>query len=316
MRYIARLSVERDTVTVAGPRKLYQCPDCGDFFIARLAITDPTNNSSMTGLDGNEYPRWGFATALIDWKRLIDKSGIYEQFTDDRFTSTSGSGSSSIRDSDSYSDSGVTSSRNRGRRDGRFEFVLTRTDRLFNETSDMFEFETTVLAESPGYAEGTSQDSSSSSSSYRSKYSETTVSLETTNNEWEMTVVYWNQDIHRWTVIVSCVCIVVSFLISWLVFVILNQKQLHSDMVAKTSAQDAQVETERNMTAYFAHVSYLYFSFFCLFGKYRLIFTSHIDKRTIHSRKTFYFLSQCFPLLSHIHHSSATHTVPLFSLCI
>ena len=261
MRYIARLSVERDTVTVAGPRKLYQCPECGDFFIARLAITDP--NRTMIGLDGNEYPRWGFATALIDWKRLIQKSGIYEQFDDITHSSASmqrggGGGGGSIisgsagSDGSNNRDSSDSSSRSRGRRDGRFEFVLTRTDRLFNETSDEFEFETVVLAESPGYADRTSPDSSSSSFS-RSKYSETTVSLETTNNEWEMTVVYWNQDIHRWTVIVSCVCIVVSFLISWLVFVILNQKQQHSDMVAKTSAQDAQVETERNMTAYFAH---------------------------------------------------------------
>eukprot|EP00529_Nitzschia_sp_RCC80_P003643 CAMPEP_0113485144 /NCGR_PEP_ID=MMETSP0014_2-20120614/24332_1 /TAXON_ID=2857 /ORGANISM="Nitzschia sp." /LENGTH=1072 /DNA_ID=CAMNT_0000378781 /DNA_START=26 /DNA_END=3245 /DNA_ORIENTATION=- /assembly_acc=CAM_ASM_000159 len=257
MRYIARLSVERETVTVAGPRKLVQCPDCGDYFIARLPIYDPSH--TMIGLDGQEYPRWGFATALIDWDRLVEKSGIYEQF--DHYShhaawthQSSSTSSSSSSTSSSGGDSSGGSIGGNGGSDERFEFILTRTDRVFHETSNEYVFSTTVLAESPGYADGISSVSSSSSSSRsKSKHSETTVSLETTNNEWEMTVVYWNQDIQRWTIIVSCVCIVVSFLIAWLVFLILNQKQLHSNMVAKTSAQDAQVETERNMTAYFAH---------------------------------------------------------------
>jgi signal transduction histidine kinase len=37
------------------------------------------------------------------------------------------------------------------------------------------------------------------------------------------------------------------------VHTILVQEQIHTDLLGKTSAQEARVETERNMTAYFAH---------------------------------------------------------------
>jgi signal transduction histidine kinase len=43
------------------------------------------------------------------------------------------------------------------------------------------------------------------------------------------------------------------FAIALLVYVILSQRQARVDMVAKGLAQEASVETERNMTAYFAH---------------------------------------------------------------
>lgn len=210
MKYIALASVPSEDVTVAGPLALVQCPTCGDFFIARLPIADP--NRTIVGLDGRAYPRWGFATALIDWKRLVEESGVYESF---------------------HGKNGDT----------RYEFQLTRTDRLFNESSDSYDEKVVVLAGTEGFER------------YQEvKWHQTTmVALATTNNEWEMYVSYSNQDIVWWTAIITSVCIVLSFFISLLVYMVLRQKQTHANMQSETSAQEAKVETERNMTAYFAH---------------------------------------------------------------
>jgi signal transduction histidine kinase len=77
--------------------------------------------------------------------------------------------------------------------------------------------------------------------------------LETTDNQWEMTVQYDHFEITRWMWILTGVCVVVSFFISYLVYTVLLQKQMQSNMVAGALAQEARVATERNMTAYFAH---------------------------------------------------------------
>lgn len=78
-------------------------------------------------------------------------------------------------------------------------------------------------------------------------------SLQTTNNEWEMTVYYDTVDIAPWKGWVTTVILIVSLLFTGLVFTVLYQKHQHSQMLGHTLAQNAKVETERNMTAYFAH---------------------------------------------------------------
>ena len=84
-KYIAEQTVKQDKVIVAGPRTLRQCEDCHpaveQAFIARLPIVSPDHEITI---DGEVYDRWGFATALINWKQLVDRSGIYESFNDNK----------------------------------------------------------------------------------------------------------------------------------------------------------------------------------------------------------------------------------------
>lgn len=103
-RYIAEETVKQSKVIVAGPRALRQCQDCHptveEAFIARLPIVSPDHQMIV---DGETYDRWGFATALINWKQLVERSGIYESFQNN----------------------------NMG-------FVLTRTDQNFDEEANTF----------------------------------------------------------------------------------------------------------------------------------------------------------------------------------
>jgi signal transduction histidine kinase/CheY-like chemotaxis protein len=218
MMFIAQASLPNEDVTVAGPLALVQCPTCGNFFIARLPIFDP--NHTIVDMNGVSYPRWGFATALIDWNRLVVQSGVYESFQE-----------------------------RRGR--AQYEFQLTRTDKLFNATDNTYQEKIVVLA---GSLDSNPNDDSYANFQEVSKgHQLITVALATTNNEWEMHISYSNQDIQSWTIIVAVACFVVSGAIALLVYMVLRQKQAHYSMQAKTSAQDAKVETERNITAYFAH---------------------------------------------------------------
>jgi signal transduction histidine kinase len=58
---------------------------------------------------------------------------------------------------------------------------------------------------------------------------------------------------HQWEAVLVAVSAFVAFCIAYLVYVILIQKQSHTTMLGTTMAQEAKVEIERNMTAYFAH---------------------------------------------------------------
>lgn len=70
--------------------------------------------------------------------------------------------------------------------------------------------------------------------------------LQTTNNEWKMTVCYEFLDVAPWQPwAITAVCLV-SFALSVLIYMVLAQKHGHTEMNAK-------VEMEKNMTAYFAH---------------------------------------------------------------
>lgn len=103
-RYIAAETLKQTEVIVAGPRPLRQCKGCHpaveEAFIARLPIV---SDDHQIIVDGEAYNRWGFATALINWKQLVERSGIYETFE----------------------------SNNLG-------FLLTRTDQKFDENTNKY----------------------------------------------------------------------------------------------------------------------------------------------------------------------------------
>jgi hypothetical protein len=87
MKFIAEASVPKDDVVIAGPRRLTQCKDesCDatveQAFIARLPIEVEDHDITVNGI---AYKRWGFATALINWAKLVERSGVYETFAQRR----------------------------------------------------------------------------------------------------------------------------------------------------------------------------------------------------------------------------------------
>lgn len=121
-----------------------------------------------------------------------------------------------------------------------YEFQLTRRDRIFDNTTQKYNESVVVLAETPKFRE-------------RHKYHKVSTSLETTYNEWFMTVSYDDDNADKTVGLVIGSCVVVAFLISYLIYTVLSQKHEHAEMQALNSAQAARVATERDMTAYFAH---------------------------------------------------------------
>jgi signal transduction histidine kinase/CheY-like chemotaxis protein len=117
-----------------------------------------------------------------------------------------------------------------------FEFQLTRTDRNYNDETETYVEDVVVLAESNRFG---------------SKNKKVSTAMQTTNNEWIMTVQF--NDGHQWELLFVAVSVLVAFCIASLVYVVLIQKQRHTTMLGTTMAQEAKVEIERNMTAYFAH---------------------------------------------------------------
>ena len=199
-QYLARESLKGESIGISGPRILVQCPDCGLYFIVRIPIVSMTN---YIEIDGQEYNRWGFATALIQWEKLVERSYIFDKFA----------------------------SQNK-------DFKLTRTDRVFNATTNRYDESIVTLVQSENYQpHGGSQ--------------EIEHSLQTTNNEWIITIQY--DDNNSWLAWAITICVVVALCISTLTYVILSQKQHHAFMKSQTMIQDAKVNIERNMTAYFAH---------------------------------------------------------------
>jgi signal transduction histidine kinase/CheY-like chemotaxis protein len=198
-RYIARESMKHDSVGIVGPRTLLQCADCGLYFVARIPVVSATN---VIYIDDQPYDRWGFATALIQWERLVNRSGIFEKF------------------------------KSQG-----YQFQLTRTDRIFNATTNSYSETVVVLANSSDYGSGSRK--------------EIVKNLQTTNNEWRIAVQY--SDSNRWKSWAIAISVFVAFCISVLVYIVLIQKQNHTLMKGETMVQEAKVNIERNMTAYFAH---------------------------------------------------------------
>jgi signal transduction histidine kinase/CheY-like chemotaxis protein len=122
------------------------------------------------------------------------------------------------------------------------QFQLTRTDKTYDSETDSFTEKVVVLAETP--------IGDSKTHGY------VTTALQTTNNEWEMTVYYEHNEATITAAMAACVLI--AFGISVLVYTILVQKQLHADAFAEQSAkmvEQARVaaKTERELNDYIAH---------------------------------------------------------------
>ncbi len=121
-----------------------------------------------------------------------------------------------------------------------FEFQLTRKDRPFNTETQVYDEQIVVLAETDKFRE-------------RYNYRTVQTSLKTTNNEWFITVSYDRYPIDQTVGWVIGSCVIVAFMIAVLIYTVLSQKHEHAEMQASSSAQEARVATERDMTAYFAH---------------------------------------------------------------
>ena len=68
-----------------------------------------------------------------------------------------------------------------------------------------------------------------------------------------MSVLYGSQNNLDWRKWVIPLIVIASLGVAYLVYTILVQKHIHTDMVGKTRTQEACLATERNMTVYFAH---------------------------------------------------------------
>jgi hypothetical protein len=103
-KFIAEATVPSSKVVIAGPLTLRQCEHCDPTvekaFIARLPIASDSNIISVSGED---YYKWGFVVALINWNELVKRSGVYDVFEAEGL-----------------------------------EFQLTRTDRIHNVDTDTF----------------------------------------------------------------------------------------------------------------------------------------------------------------------------------
>jgi hypothetical protein len=103
-KFIAEMTIPSSKVVIAGPLTLRQCHDCDPTvekaFIARLPIASDSNTITVNGED---YKKWGFAVALINWNELVKRSGVYDVFEVEEL-----------------------------------EFQLTRTDRIHNVDTDTF----------------------------------------------------------------------------------------------------------------------------------------------------------------------------------
>jgi signal transduction histidine kinase len=124
------------------------------------------------------------------------------------------------------------------------EFQLTRTDRNYDEARDAYMEEVVVLAETPGFLDHGLRTVSTA--------------LETTNNEWEITVAYRVDDAQQWKEWAIFATITVSFCISALVYVVLLQKQIHADLVAEQTAKLVENSrmaaiVERELNDFIAH---------------------------------------------------------------
>lgn len=198
-KFIARQSMKQEEVGIAGPRTIYQCPSCGMYFIARLPVI--SRNHTME-VDGGIYPRWGFATALIHWDTLIERSSIYKTFA-----------SNSL------------------------EFLLTRTDYNFDESKGVYVENIVHLAQSKGFG---------------SKRKQCAHALQTTNNEWILTIQY-DQSPQLGDLITLTVSFVVAVFVAVLVYTVLQQKQAQATMRGLTMAEKAKADVERHFTAALAH---------------------------------------------------------------
>ena len=185
-------------VSISGPKLVPQCEVCGLYIIARLPVV---TDQVTAFVNGTGYYRWGFVTLLLQWESFINQTKQREKL-----------------------------------HDLGYEFQLTRTDYIFNDTTGAFDDVEFVLAESETYG---------------SKLHEVAVALQTSNNEWVIKLQYEDGEAHFGIYITAIV--LVSLSISILLYCVLAQKHDHAIMKGQHLAQMAKVDIERNITAYFAH---------------------------------------------------------------
>jgi hypothetical protein len=85
--FTARQSIKKSEISVVGPFPIEYCQeeDCSPetvvqkAFFARLPIRASARQKVV---DGVAYNFWGFATGGINWNALIERSNIYETFTE------------------------------------------------------------------------------------------------------------------------------------------------------------------------------------------------------------------------------------------
>jgi CHASE1-domain containing sensor protein len=126
-------------------------------------------------------------------------------------------------------------------------FSLTRTDYIAVTNSSEHEEKVVVLAQAPNWQPDGA-----------GKWKTVAVALETTNNEWYMTVGYPPHVHNRSQIMATTAVIFVSLLLATLLFVVLAQKQAHVNSSKEQAArlvQTAQdsMTAERDLNDYIAH---------------------------------------------------------------
>ena len=215
----AEESLEKGDLATVGPIPLVQCQGCDPIveqaLIARLPIL--VEGHSITTHDGQVLPeRWGFAVALINWRALVEKTHLYEEF------------------------------QTRG-----WAFRLTRVDRTLVDdattanTIQAYDRQVVVLAESPDFW-----------NKYHDPKNNHVVEsqLDTTDNEWTIEVAYSLEDSPALKAGSMAAIVLVAFLIAGLAGVVLYQKQLHSDLVqAHLERAELSARAERDLNDFIAH---------------------------------------------------------------
>lgn len=109
-KFIAEQTVPADGVVIAGPLTLVQGGEevVEQAFIARLPIV---SDDHIIEVNGVPYNRWGFAVTLINWKAVVERTGIYQEFEQESC-----------------------------------EFQLARTDRIYDEDTDIYNEGTFLLS--------------------------------------------------------------------------------------------------------------------------------------------------------------------------
>eukprot|EP00934_Nitzschia_sp_Nitz4_P006522 Nitzschia sp. Nitz4//scaffold26_size159584//56913//59963//NITZ4_002484-RA/size159584-snap-gene-0.14-mRNA-1//1//CDS//3329545061//6512//frame0 len=122
--------------------------------------------------------------------------------------------------------------------DSMFEFQLTRTDLVFDDETQEYKEVLVVLAESLGFTSANDM---------------VPESIDSIDGEWVMYVAYDEATKAQRLSLIIGISFIGSALIAILVFIVMSQKKVYVYMLAENSAQEAKVNAERNMTAYFAH---------------------------------------------------------------
>eukprot|EP00339_Tiarina_fusa_P009229 CAMPEP_0117013890 /NCGR_PEP_ID=MMETSP0472-20121206/11378_1 /TAXON_ID=693140 ORGANISM="Tiarina fusus, Strain LIS" /NCGR_SAMPLE_ID=MMETSP0472 /ASSEMBLY_ACC=CAM_ASM_000603 /LENGTH=840 /DNA_ID=CAMNT_0004717327 /DNA_START=144 /DNA_END=2667 /DNA_ORIENTATION=- len=125
-----------------------------------------------------------------------------------------------------------------------WEFQLTRTDRNYDADRDEFIENEVILAETDDFDPD-------------ALYKSVSTELQTTNNEWKMTVCYADST-PQWLILAVAASCLVSVLIGSLLFVILNQRLRHKLQIdqqnqALLDAARQSAKTERDLNDFIAH---------------------------------------------------------------